>query len=149
MSHMFCNCSSLQSINLSSFNTNNVKDMTFMFSGCYSLQSIDLSSFNTTNVKEMHGMFFKCSSLEKRNVKIAFTFKTAWTWMKWFACVIVISTCAAPKCRKTSWCCQRRRTLFHHCPPLRLQPLGQRHRHQLQSRGTAYPQLHPAEGIRA
>ena len=48
---MFWGCSSLQSINLSSFNTNNVKNMSSMFEGCSSLQSIDLSSFNTTDVK--------------------------------------------------------------------------------------------------
>ena len=41
-----------------------------MFSGCSSLQSIDLSSFNTTNVNDMSWMFLGCSSLEKRNVKI-------------------------------------------------------------------------------
>ena len=67
---MFYECSSLQSINLSSFNTTNVKDMSYMFSDCSSLQSIDLSSFNTTNVKDMSVMFWGCSSLEKRNVKI-------------------------------------------------------------------------------
>ena len=67
---MFYGCSSLQSIDLSSFNTTNVKDMSWMFSFCSSLQSIDLSSFNTTNVKYMRYMFFGCSSLEKRNVKI-------------------------------------------------------------------------------
>ena len=42
----------------------------YMFRFCYSLQSIDLSSFNTTNVKDMNMMFFLCSSLKKRNVKI-------------------------------------------------------------------------------
>ena len=67
---MFCNCSSLQSIDLSSFNTTNVKDMKWMFFHCSSLQSINLSSFNTTNVNDMSWMFLGCSSLEKRNVKI-------------------------------------------------------------------------------
>ena len=42
----------------------------YMFYGCSSLQSIDLSSFNTTNVKDMSSIFWGCSSLEKRNVKI-------------------------------------------------------------------------------
>ena len=67
---MFYGCSSLQSIDLSSFNTTNVKDMNCMFFGCSSLRSIDLSLFNTTNVKDMNGIFFGCSSLEKKNVKI-------------------------------------------------------------------------------
>ena len=67
---MFYKCSSLQSINLSSFNTTNVEDMRCMLLGCSSLQSIDLSSFNTTNVNNMSLMFDGCSSLKKRNVKI-------------------------------------------------------------------------------
>ena len=68
--YMFCGCSSLQSINSSSFNTTNVKDMSEMFYKCSSLQSIDLSTFNTTNVKDMSEMFFGCYSLKKENVKI-------------------------------------------------------------------------------
>ena len=67
---MFDGCSSLISIDLSSFNTTNVKHMSFMFSWCSSLISIDLSSFNTTNVNNMWGMFDRCSSLKKENVKI-------------------------------------------------------------------------------
>ena len=70
MNYMFSGCSSLQSINLSSFNTTNVKNMRSMFSRCSSLQSINLSSFNTTNVENMRYMFFECSSLKKENVKI-------------------------------------------------------------------------------
>ena len=70
MSCMFAYCSSLQSIDLSSFNTTNVEVMRCMFFECSSLQSIDLSSFNTTNVKYMSDMFWGCSSLKKENVKI-------------------------------------------------------------------------------
>ena len=35
---MFYDCKSLKSIDLSSFNTNNVTDMSYMFSGCESLK---------------------------------------------------------------------------------------------------------------
>ena len=41
-----------------------------MFYGCSSLQSINLSSFNTTNVKDISFMFLGCSSLKKENIKI-------------------------------------------------------------------------------
>jgi len=61
---MFFECSSLKSIDLSSFNTTNVFDMSYMFKGCSSLNSIDLSSFNTTNVNYMSYMFKGCSSLK-------------------------------------------------------------------------------------
>ena len=73
MNCMFAECSSLQSIDLSSFKTTNVEDMRWMLYGCSSLQSINLSSFNTTNVYNynMRWMFSGCSSLKKENVKIS------------------------------------------------------------------------------
>ena len=63
-SFMFYNCSSLKSIDLSSFNTNNVTNMSYMFYNCFSLKSIDLSLFNTNNVINMSYMFYNCSSLK-------------------------------------------------------------------------------------
>ena len=50
---MFMWCSSLNSIDLSNFNSNNVINMASMFSGCSSLTKINLSNFNTNNVKNM------------------------------------------------------------------------------------------------
>ena len=41
MSYMFSGCSSLTSLNLSNFNTNNVNNMSFMFSKCSSLTSLN------------------------------------------------------------------------------------------------------------
>ena len=70
MSFMFCCCSSLKSLDLSSFNTSKVEYMTQMFSGCNSLESLDLSSFDTNNVKFMNYLFHECYSLDKENVKI-------------------------------------------------------------------------------
>ena len=67
---MFSGCSSLRSIDLSSFNNTNVNNMRCMFFECSSLKSIDLSSFNTTYVNNMRCMFHGGFSLEKRNVKI-------------------------------------------------------------------------------
>ena len=40
----------------------------FMFFNCSSLESIDLSSFNTTNVTNMSNMFSHCSSLVKKYI---------------------------------------------------------------------------------
>ena len=64
MSDMFHNCSSLVSIDLSSFDASNVTNMNGIFYNCSTLESIDLSSFNTSKVTDMSGMFFKCSSLK-------------------------------------------------------------------------------------
>lgn len=61
---MFEKCSSLRSLDLSSFNTRKVANMQNMFQGCTNLESIDLSSFDTENMKYMTGMFFSCTKLE-------------------------------------------------------------------------------------
>ena len=50
MQNMFFYCTSLQSIDLSSFNTSNVTTMSSMFNYCYSLQSIDLSLSNLNSI---------------------------------------------------------------------------------------------------
>ncbi|CCY94186.1 pF03382 family protein [Firmicutes bacterium CAG:884] len=63
MVEIFAGCSSLTSLDLSSFNTSNVTDMVEIFAGCSSLTSLDLSNFNTSNVTNMQGMFSGCSSL--------------------------------------------------------------------------------------
>ena len=64
MNRMFDGCSSLKSLDLSSFNTASVTIMSYMFNQCSSLQSLDLSSFNTASVTEMYSMFSDCSDLE-------------------------------------------------------------------------------------
>ena len=70
MGNMFKNCSSLTSLDLSTFNTSKVGTdqddealMSAMFYGCSSLTSLDLSSFNTENVNNMRAMFYGCSGL--------------------------------------------------------------------------------------
>lgn len=63
MNSMFSGCSSLTSLDLSSFKTDNVTDMSFMFSGCSSLTTLDVSGFKTDNVTNMWEMFKSCSSL--------------------------------------------------------------------------------------
>ena len=106
ISYMFCNCSSLtnidlssfntknvinmksflrncillEKVNLSSFNTNKVINMSYMFGNCSSLKDIDLSSFNTSQVKNMENMFFNCNSLKEINVSKFNTNKVKTMW---------------------------------------------------------------------
>jgi surface protein len=68
MWNMFNNCCSLSSLDLSNFNTSNVKVMGEMFSGCSNLTSLDLSSFRTEKVEDMSGMFNNCSRLTSLNL---------------------------------------------------------------------------------
>ena len=60
---MFYGCNSLESIDLSYFNTSLVRDLREMFFNCTSLKSIDLSNFNTSLVTNIESMLDGCSSL--------------------------------------------------------------------------------------
>lgn len=64
MQYLFSSCQSLESLDLSGFNTENVTSMVSMFSQCSSLRSLDLSSFNTSKVIGMNLMFYNCTNLE-------------------------------------------------------------------------------------
>ena len=68
MGHMFYNCSSLTSLDVTHFNTENVTDMSYMFSDCSSLTSLDVTHFNTAKVTNMNSMFECCSSLTSLDV---------------------------------------------------------------------------------
>ena len=46
---MFFECLNLEKLDISNFNTNNVKDMNRLFSGCKSLKELNISNFNTDN----------------------------------------------------------------------------------------------------
>ena len=96
MSSMFEGCSKLTSLDLTTFNTENVQNncsmfkdcssltsLTFgnfyvgfstnlsaMFQGCSALTSVDLSKFNTANVIDMQYMFDGCKSLASLDVSM-------------------------------------------------------------------------------
>lgn len=71
---MFKDCSNLEYIDVSRFNTENVEDMLAMFKGCSKLKRIDVSGFKTRLVGTggisggMESMFKDCSSLEHIDV---------------------------------------------------------------------------------
>lgn len=92
MQLMFSSCTSLETLDLSSFNTEKVKtmyamfdgsknlrsiklpkgfigssvtDLNAMFKGCERLTELDLSGSNSENVKDMNEMFYGCRALSK------------------------------------------------------------------------------------
>ena len=75
MSGMFNGCKSLNYLDLSSFDTSNVTYMISMFNGCSSLTSLDLSNFNFKKAKNVNKMFANCSSLTDlkfgKNLKVS------------------------------------------------------------------------------
>ncbi|MBQ7689271.1 MAG: BspA family leucine-rich repeat surface protein [Clostridia bacterium] len=68
MGQMFYRCSSLTSLDVSSFDTAMARRMEGMFSGCSKLQTLDLSHFDTSNVSVMSTMFYACNSLKTLDV---------------------------------------------------------------------------------
>ena len=68
MEGMFYDCESLESLNLSSFDTKNCNNMMFMFFNCKSIKELDLSNFDTSNVKDMSRMFSHCYGLTAINL---------------------------------------------------------------------------------
>ena len=61
---VFSGCSSLQNIDLTSWNTSNVITMSRLFYNCSALVELDLSSFSTKSLTTMHYMFADCYMLK-------------------------------------------------------------------------------------
>ena len=68
MQSMFMDCTSLTSLDLSSFNTSKVGSMGSMFANCSGLTSLDVSGFDTSKVIFMFFMFQNCSGLTSLDV---------------------------------------------------------------------------------
>jgi len=72
MNSMFSATSSLEDVDLSSFDTSNVTDMRFMFYNSFgvdtALEKLDLSSFDTSNVTDMAYMFGAQKFLKELNL---------------------------------------------------------------------------------
>ena len=62
--NMFYNVEDLIEIDLSKFNSANVRSLENMFYGCKNLKYIDISNFDTSQVNTMASMFSGCSSLK-------------------------------------------------------------------------------------
>ena len=69
MEYMFNKCKKLKEIKgINNFITNKVEDMDSMFNSCNELEQLDLSNFDTSNVIDMTRMFNNCNSLKYLNL---------------------------------------------------------------------------------
>ena len=68
MSSMFADCMSLESLDLSSWDTSQVTSMSSMFSNCSSLKSLTVDNWNVSSVTDLSWTFNDCTSLEELNV---------------------------------------------------------------------------------
>ena len=55
---MFNKCFSLESLNITNFDTSKVFYMRIMFGECISLTTLDLTHFDTSSVKDIGWLFF-------------------------------------------------------------------------------------------
>lgn len=69
MAHMFDSCIHLQNLKLS-FNTHNVNGagMVAMFKDCYKLGTLDISSFTTDRITDMTKLFYNCGKMADLNI---------------------------------------------------------------------------------
>lgn len=65
---MFKDCYKLESIDVSSWDTQKITDASYMFDQCQKLAEINVSNWNTANVTKMDYMFCGCSSLTTLDV---------------------------------------------------------------------------------
>jgi len=63
MSQMFDGCENLTTLNLNTMDTNSVVDMSAMLRNCSNLKELTLNQISTANVNDMSEMFSGCSSL--------------------------------------------------------------------------------------
>lgn len=68
MDQVFYDCTSLKTLNLSSFDTSKIVNLKEMFAGCSSLSSLDLSNFEFELVSNAENMFNSCSKLNYVNI---------------------------------------------------------------------------------
>ena len=64
MALCFSGCKSLEYIDFTNFNSENLESISFMFEDCHLLKSLDLSNFNTEKMEYMSYTFKGCKSLE-------------------------------------------------------------------------------------
>ena len=79
MSYMFDTCTKLTTLNVSNFNTSNVTNMFCMFNCALALTSLDLGSFNTAKVTNMQNMFNSCTGLNSLTIPAGFVSGSAVT----------------------------------------------------------------------
>ena len=88
MRSMFSNCTSLETLDLSSFNTEKVTNMSDMFVGSTNLRTINLpKGFIGSNVTDLNGMFRGCASLTELDLSGSNAEKVKDMYKMFYGCV--------------------------------------------------------------
>ena len=67
-SNMFCHCSKLESIDVSTWNMSNITSIYNIFFSCSALSTINVSNWNTSNCIDFTQCFYSCSKLQSLDV---------------------------------------------------------------------------------
>lgn len=90
MNSMFTKCTSLETLDLSSFNTEKVTDMQTMFEGSTNLRTINLpKGFIGSNVTDLNGMFRGCVSLTELDLSGSNAEKVKNMGSMFYGCVVL------------------------------------------------------------
>lgn len=90
MGSMFSNCTSLETLDLSSFNTEKVTNMSEMFVGSTNLRTINLpKGFIGSNVTDLNGMFRGCASLTELDLSGSNAEKVKDMCKMFYGCVVL------------------------------------------------------------
>ena len=111
---MFSDCSTLTSLDLKNFNTQNVTDMSRMFKNCSALTTLNLQNFNTQNVTDMSKMFWWCKALTSLDLKNFNTKKVTDMYEMFSGCAALTTI----NCN-TTWQCRESEKMFAGCTKLK------------------------------
>ena len=70
VNHMFADCFSLESLDVSKWDMSHCKDFDAIFNDCHSLQVINVSKWDFSSAERMSQMFERCTSVHSIHVRI-------------------------------------------------------------------------------
>ena len=65
---MFGDCSSLETLDVSTWDTSKITRADYMFYNCIKVEELDVSNWNTSNMTSMEAMFYSCNALERMDL---------------------------------------------------------------------------------
>ena len=94
--NMFAGCSNLKSANLSNFDTSNTTSMGFMFANCTRLEEVNLSNFNISKITSLRGMFSECPKLTVLDLSSFNTSNVTDMWLAFWKCTSLKTIYVSP-----------------------------------------------------
>lgn len=91
LANAWSGCTSLQSLNLSGWNTSAITNLSSAWSGCSSLKNLDIGNWNISNVTNLSSAWSNCTSLKSLNLLNWNTAKVTNLSNTWSGCSALIT----------------------------------------------------------